>query len=376
MKICKKAFTLIEMILAILIFTIVIIGGFQALSAVGLGKVKLIEETNITKDAYYFSQKLFEEIKSGGTIDFEEYFNRKVIGNTTGNGHYDINSGFGNFGSGGTVGNSTYGDFFYYCRSGSGITTENMGTGGCYNNDFNNYGVSVNLKPQRYGEYAFQFIDYNSNMNGDGGYYGDENLDGNIRGDDDDENIGEGPEAFTGGTDIKEIYLISGDKKKRTIFRWNWIQDPVNPNICDGSLSNFGTGCLGTIEFLKLEGKDRGINHNSGAFSTGSYDGIIDTWIVDKNFTGGVEIIAGSDNNNYWQSLFPDSISVADFKVFIYPNFNQDYAWKKSSSNNVNPYVRIQLTLKPSWKKRSAMRGIVPEIKISTTINLTDYFSK
>jgi hypothetical protein len=39
----------------------------------------LIERTNITKDVVYFTEKLFEEIKSGGTLDYEEYFNRKVV---------------------------------------------------------------------------------------------------------------------------------------------------------------------------------------------------------------------------------------------------------------------------------------------------------
>ena len=48
---------------------------------------------------------------------------------------------------------------------------------------------------QRYGEYRQQFIDYNSNHNGDGG---DEDGNGNIRGDDDDKEIAMGPSAFTG----------------------------------------------------------------------------------------------------------------------------------------------------------------------------------
>jgi hypothetical protein len=40
---------------------------------------------------------------------------------------------------------------------------------------------------QRYGQYSFQFIDYNSNYDADGG---DENGDGEIVGDDDDEYLG------------------------------------------------------------------------------------------------------------------------------------------------------------------------------------------
>jgi hypothetical protein len=34
----------------------------------------------MTKEAFYLSQKFFEDIKAGGTLDYEEYFNRKVVG--------------------------------------------------------------------------------------------------------------------------------------------------------------------------------------------------------------------------------------------------------------------------------------------------------
>jgi hypothetical protein len=51
--------------------------------------------------------------------------------------------------------------------------------------------------------------------------------------------------------------LISGDKTKRTLFRWNVQKDPdaiatAHCNI-NGNNVIVGSGCLGTIEFLKLE---------------------------------------------------------------------------------------------------------------------------
>lgn len=56
-----------------------------------------------------------------------------------------------------------------------------MGTGGCLTS-YNTYGASVSGKPQRYGEYRQQFIDYNSNANNDAGPggLGDEDSNGNI----------------------------------------------------------------------------------------------------------------------------------------------------------------------------------------------------
>lgn len=108
MKLNLKGFTLIEVMVSILIFWIVAIGWFQALSYINIGKLKIIEKVDITKESFFFSEKLFEEIKKWGTIDFEEYFNRKVVGNTqTKSWHYLIESGFWNFWNNGATGSTT-----------------------------------------------------------------------------------------------------------------------------------------------------------------------------------------------------------------------------------------------------------------------------
>lgn len=365
-----KWFTLIEVMVSILIFWIVIIGWFQALSFVNIGKIKIIEKVDITKESFFFSEKLFEEIKKWGTLDFEEYFNRKIVDSTfTQSGHYFIETGFGNFWNNGQTGTINYGNPIYYCTSADGI---NMGTGGCYNSGILNHLWATGW-PQRYGQYVFQFIDHNSNENADGW---DEDGDGNMRGDDDDENLWFGPIVFTGGENVREIYLISGDKKHRTFFRWNWKTDLNKPSTssCDSTI--FGTGCLGTLEFLKLVGKDWWVNHNSWAVSTGSFDGIIDTWIIDPQFTGWVEVIAGSDTQDYRQPLFPDSINVANFEVFAYPNIDKKLAWKDDTITEFNPYIKIRMTLLPSRNKRAWIKWVVPKLDFSTTLNLVDYFTK
>ncbi|MFA5917670.1 MAG: prepilin-type N-terminal cleavage/methylation domain-containing protein [Candidatus Gracilibacteria bacterium] len=374
----KKAFTLIEIMVGITLFSIIITSGFYAFSAVSVGKIKLIGQTGIEKESYFFSERLFEEIKKGGVIDFEEYFNRKVVGNTTfSSGHYEKDTGFGNFGSGGIVGTDTYGDYFYFCRSGN-LTTLSMGTGGCYDNDFNNYSASVSGKPQRFGQYTFQFMDYNSNMNDDSGIIGDENGDGNIVGDDDDENIGIGPEALANSGEVQELYLVSGNKKTRTLFRWNVIEDPDRPTgvSCDFSIPKTptGSGCLGTIEFLKLDLKDLGKNHDLG---TGAYDGTPETWIINPDFAGTGGVIAGSNSGNYWVSLFPKSINVKELDFFLLPNKDINLSWKDSlSSSNFSPYLRIKYTLTPSRSKRGGIKGEIPKLTFSTTITLSDLFSQ
>lgn len=374
MKTNKKWFTLVEIMLWILIFSIVMTWGFYMLSSLNYWKIKIIEATDITKDTFYFSQKLFEEIKMWWTLDYEEYFNRKVIWTSISSWHYSVSSWFWNFWQGWAVWTTNYWTWFYYCRS----TTATMWNNWCYNTSYNTTSASLWNSPQRFWQYAFQFIDYNSNKNSD---WGDENLDWNIRSDDDDENLGLWPVAFTSWTDVKELYLISWDKKKRTYFRWNWKQDPKKPNgVATCTTASYTDWCIWNIQMLKLVWKDRWMNHN---WLTWYNDWIIDTWILDPDAYGTSPvrwsaIVAWSVNmNNYWLDMFPDSISVTKFKVFAYPNIAKEYNFKSIlDEQNINPYVRIQATLLPSRKKRWSMKWVPPEINISTTINLSDYFSK
>jgi hypothetical protein len=52
-------------------------------------------------------------------------------------------------------------------------------------------------------------------------------------------------------------------------------------------------------------------------------------------------------------------------------------SWKEvDDSINISPYVRIQLSILPSWKSRRKIKGTPEEIHFSTTIALSDIFSK
>lgn len=365
MKKQTKGFTLVEILVWILIFSIILIWWFEALSSIWIGKVKLLEKTDIIKETYFFTEKFFEEVKAWWTIDYEEYFNRKIVWTVFSSGHFLIDTWFWNFWNWWVVWTNTYWNGFYYCKSPSGSF---MWTGWCSDWSY-----------QRYWEYTFQFIDYNSNMNWD---LWDEDGDWNIRWDDDDENLWEWPSVFTWWENVKELYLISWDRKKRNYFRWTWKQDLNSPkdisnNYIYPCLSNvYWTGCIWNIEFISLEWKDWWVNHNSWVVSTWSYDWIIDTWIVDKNLTSWAEVIAWSNNINYWQPLFSENISVSDFQVYLYPEKNKYYSWKLSSINELNPYAKIKISLTPSWKKRRIMKSKIPVEEITTTINLSDYFSK
>lgn len=379
-------FTLVEILIWILIVSIVIVFWFQAFSSALYWKIRLIQQTDIQKDSFYFNERLFDMIKEWGTVDYEEYFNRKIVGNTTySSGHYSLPTGFWNYGFWGTVGTNWawYGIWFYQCISKDGARY--TGTWSCVT-DFNYYGGLDNRDytgPQRYGQYSYQFLDYNSNANWD---LWDENWDGNIVWDEDDEHLWVWPDVFATSQELRELYLISGDKKKRTYFRWNVKKDPNSGSIaCTMSwgLVITGSWCLGTIEFLRLDALDWWLDHDIAGNDSTQYDWVPDTWVIDPIiswFSGATSILASGPNDlneEYWIPLFPPSINVVDFKLQIFPNKDREWSWGELNNQlNISPYVRLSYSIEPSWETKRKISGKVQRLYFSTTIQLTDIFSK
>jgi hypothetical protein len=134
------------------------------------------------------------------------------------------------------------------------------------------------------------------------------------------------------------------------------------------------SGCLWTIQFLKLDWKDWWVAHNKSW--TWLYDWKIDTWLYDE-WIFWTWLVAWTWSNaldKNWIDLFPDYINVKDVQFYVYPNKYNKYSWADSDpSVNIAPYVRINMTLSPSRKKRRWMKWIIPEIKISTTIALNSF---
>ena len=375
-----KAFTLVEILISTVIIASILTIWFYAITFITVWKIRLVEATKIEKEWFYFSEKLFEMIKSRWELDFEEYFNRKIVWNTSFDaGHYSLDTGYGNFGFWWGVGSPNYGSSLYYCISPNWVS---MGVDWCVTTNNSALEDHTN-EAQRYGQYAAQFIDYNSDLDGD---WWDEDQNGWINsfiGDDDDIFIGQWPEVFAVNNNIHELYLISGDKKTRTYFRWNVGVDPDKPPTANCDFTDQSNpiweGCLGTIEFIILDGKDWWDNHDEANIDTNGsqYDGTIDTWIVNSRFSWNDTTVASSSIDSYWEKLFPNDISVSDFQVYAFPHKDIDLAWKESNSSiNQAPFVRLKFTLSPSWEKRKIIRGTIPTVDIATTIALSDDFSQ
>lgn len=90
-------FTLVEIMVGILIFSIIIIWWFQALFFIMSSKSTLIDQINMEKETVYFSQKFFEMIKKWWTIDYEEYYNRNSVSLSTSSWYYSNPTWFWNY---------------------------------------------------------------------------------------------------------------------------------------------------------------------------------------------------------------------------------------------------------------------------------------
>ncbi len=375
------------------------IAAFQALSSVWIAKVKLIEQTEIEKQAYFSSERFFELIKKWGTLDYEEYWNRYSYDTTYLSWSFSVNSWFWNFWNNWVVTSPIYGGRTYNCISNAGL----MWTWWCLvtNNttfDSSSYNHNRTWQPERYWQYELQFIDRNSDNDTDW-YPGnctwsdsierlwrlwDEDCDGSIIWDDDDLFLGIGPNAYnnvTIGNKVWELYLISNDGKERTYFRWRvetftWWFVPTWA-ICDfiDPENPIWEACNGTIEMLKLTGEDYGFDHDSWTieWDGSQWDGIIDTWFIHPDYASWVnDIVAGSDTNNYWQPIFPSSINIKNFEIYAYPKKDLNVSWRDSDpSILIAPYIQLKYTIEPSLKVKAKIRWKSPSVDIATTISLS-----
>jgi prepilin-type N-terminal cleavage/methylation domain-containing protein len=377
----RKWFTMVELILSMVVFATIMTTVLISIQNMGVVRITTENRVTLLQELYYFSEKLVTEIKEWGSLDYEEYWNRQSYDIQIATGHYLRPTGVGNYGSGGSFVWNNYGSGLYYCRSGANSTLR-MGTGGCLEDTGtgkNSFGYTLSGSRQRYGQYGYQFTDYNGNTDAD---LGDEDGNGNIIGDEDDREIGDAPTVISWS--ITELYLINSQEKTRTYFRWTYTQD--NELWAPTCTMATWSGCLGNIQILKLRGVDRGPSHSGTLSESGSFDGVIDTWICHKDWRcAGAPAWSLTDNiatgqDSEWVDLFPDYINVKRIGFTAFPKKNPwkswsapDAAqWSTAISPFIHPYVRMELTLGFAWKKRKLITGDDPTITITTSASLGD----
>lgn len=332
----KFWFTLVEVMVSITIFSLVVLVWFQALSAFWIERIKLVEDSNVHKQLFFETQKLFSMVKASWNIDYEEYFNRTNIWKAQYNKHYFIRSWFWNFWWDNlNVWSSNYWNTLYNCS----------------NISWSAWCASWNQ--QRFLQYERQFIDIKN----------PDILE-------DDNNLWNWPSVIF--WDEKELYLISNDWKKRTLFRLKTENDTYAPSseICDIS-NNIYDWCIWNIEFLELEWRDFWENHIYWDNDNLEGDGIIDTWVYPRKLTWIENVVAWSTNVEYWQKLFWDDINITSFEIRLAPQKDLDLAWKTSLTSKISPYIDIKMTALPSFKKRKLLNKTPKPATLQTRINLS-----
>lgn len=382
--------------LGITIFAMLMLYTLEAVGNITIARTRSMSRITLIEELYFFSEKLATQIKEGGIIDYEEYWNRQILeaspsptATGTASGHYILPTGFWNYGEGGSAvlwpAATVYGNGYYYCRSEN--AWNKIGTEGCAVSTLNDIGTDQAGKYQRYGQYKLQFTDYNGNADTDApSVPGDEDDDpsGNIRGDEDDKDVGDGPLVITGSS--PELYLINTQTKERIYFRLTYKQDPTHPTTCSFTL--FGTWCLGNIEILRLKWLDIGLGHSWGLNDTSNpwaFDGDIDTWVCHQDWICNWPVLptnygtlpTGIDSE--WIPLFPDYVNVKQLTFSLYPRKDPWKSWAApdtfatgSISPFLHPYVRVQMSMGLAWEKRKLINNDDPTISISTTISLSN----
>jgi len=376
----KKGFTLIEIILVLSWFVIIIgvvFGLYQGLFSI---KNNISSKQLVIEQTYYTMERI-QVLLQDFTIDYEEYRNRQLVWCNSDDPIRDVWTWwycqrFTQYGNANSLNNFDASEHqLYYC---SGLANQ-MNPPVIYNNDMSSgqwcFDPIASNPPyyQSFWQYKEQFWDRGGDTSGDG----------NIVGDDDDEDIGVGPFAFV-DTGVQEIYLISPDQTQRLFIRRTLVDsgDVNNDGIIQKEEMRY------TLQILRLQWLDAGSEHNFAPGDNTIYDGQIDTRACDAAqwfFCQGEEVSGWYswfhlplDEHDGRVDLLDDRITVSDRSVQIYPTSNPAYAWAQEDIQ-MQPYIRIAMDVQlyAWWWKNNLGTDISDfSFPIQTTFNIRTWYTK
>jgi len=400
MKILKKWFTLVEMLIVVsvlwLVFVIIINAYYKLIDS----KTDIYVRSLLTQNTNTVAEKI-NLIMKNYTIDYEEYFNRRMVGcdqDGWENFTWDVGENwycdkFTTYWNSNWLGISSTWNVLYYCSSVASDWTRKEVVGWTTDcewedNTWSNYiyaeknswdlengsGCWLSLgagKVQSYGEYAVQFWDVNKNADW---VYG-------CKWDDDDVDLWKWPIAIGDNSNIKELYLISKDWKKRILLRRKLIYSGDLNN--DGRVDNWEK--LYKIQILKLRWFDLWENHDWNWKY--AYDGKIDTWACDKaegfickwlslDSLWYIWYNLPEDINDWWKDYNITDLSIDNLNFTIYPSKLPTLAWQEDDFQ-IYPFVQMDLTTRFYWK--NYLRKINPEalsgyrMRINTMFSIKEY---
>lgn len=380
----KSAFTLVEIIIVVVIFSTMIISVIQLFISMSKTKVEVEAKETLLKWSYYTMETL-ANVMQNYTIDYEQYFNRKLSWcnswlwqadaftwwSDINQPNCQIFDGYWNKNSLNSLNNDHY--WLYYCSTTAWWwiikNTSNI-LNWCY---------QTTAWAQSFWQYQISYLDVKSDAD-----WASADPASNVLFDDDDLKQWLWPIAIGDNTNIKELYLISKDKKHRTFIRrslvssWdfdrNWI---VDKNIDK----------LYTLQILRLRGYDAWNNHQWDGSSAEWYqDWIIDTWVCDSEkwfvchwnqvMINWKPYNLPADQNDWWANMLDWSISLNNLTFQIYPVKDPKVAWWEENIQ-VNPYFSVNFSSNlygQNWSdKYNPARLINLTQDLQTTFNTKSY---
>lgn len=384
----KKGFTLLEILFSITVFWIIFWVLFSLFIRIINTKSNIEARQTLIQTTYDLVEQLNVKIQNF-TIDYEEYFNRSMVwclSNTVQWSWFSrsmtwsllwycpMRTAYGNqspyFSAYGNHVASHTQHKLYVCSSDAWLTDwqlygmswgaypeerllmpHDIWDRGCNDLLYNEY---ISEPPfathgfrQPFGEYKTQFLDTKGDV--DDVFW--------RSWDDDDTNNWLWPVAVYDNTNVKELYVISHDKRKRIFFR--------RALVATGDWNRNGTvdtdnEKLYAIQMLQLKAFDWWQNHDFDAITyRWVYDGVTDTracdyeaWFVCNGASiGGIYSWYNlpANQNDGWVNLTNSDVSVADWNMQIYPIKDPELArWE--ASYQTNPYIRFYIKTVVYWE--------------------------
>ena len=404
----KKGFTLVELVVSVTILGLILATVFSIYFQMQKLRTDIFAKSLLVKSTNALVEKINLLMKNY-TIDYEEYFNRRITGcssdNWWDNFTWDVGgsgycSKFTHYGNGSSENsNTTWSHILYYCTSDTddvngepketpwteqdcewnsddwiswlnyiyGQEEGNLNNGsGCWENV--GWDGQGNNKIQSFGEYALQFWDVKKNADSFQG----------CKWDDDDTYLWMGPVAIGDNLHVKELYLISKDKKKRIFIRRKFISE----EDLDGNWIITTGEKLYKLQALRLRSFDIGSGHNADQIDLTYNDGHIDTWACDvqEGFVcHGADIGGGflwyklpADIDDWWIDLTINDITVDQFDLSIFPTIDPNLAWQDTWIQ-IYPYIIWRITT--SFYPENYKTKLNPDLLMKYKMNLQTTFS-
>lgn len=334
----KKAFTLFEIVLALIIFSMLIGIIFSVYINIKKSEWKIKIQQILVQESNNFLDRLYR-LSLDYTIDYEEYFNRAqsscltwstAIRNTW--WVCDVFTKYGNVSSDG---------WLYYCNSNQNFT-QSWYNSYLFSFDAWNPVWCKQSWNQSFWQYKRQFRDtvdeYLNNWN--------------------DVFVGKWPIAILQNTWVQELYLINNDWNHRIFFRrkfitwidlnWDWFITGKNESLYK-------------IQVLKLKGFDAWLNHDFDLSLSNwwAYDWFIDTRACDTDawfVCNGLSVWDSEyswyhlplDNDDWRVDITDPRITVSDRNFKIYPA-KDPYLATNEPKYLVDPFIQINITLNSYW---------------------------